>query len=150
MMKTWLVVFILFMSDSFAQNESILQLFPGKWKMETDKAEIYEEWSVANETELIGKSFSINNGEEVVSEILYLKKFGEQWAYVAVPDGQNMTLFAIVEYTQKQFIFENLEHDFPQRISYEFHKDGKLTAAIEGPMNGENKRKEFSYTIVDD
>jgi hypothetical protein len=117
--------------------------------METDRAEIFEEWIVSGETELTGKSFSIEAGDEYVSEILYLKKFGEQWAYVAVPEGQSITLFALVEYTPKKFIFENKEHDFPQRIIYEFHKDGKLTAAIEGTVNGENKRKEFSFRLVE-
>ena len=142
-------VVIIFSASLLAQDDSILQLFPGKWIMDTNKAEIYEEWIVSGETELTGKSFSIEAGDEYVSEILYLKKFGEQWAYVAVPEGQSITLFALVEYTPKKFIFENKEHDFPQRIIYEFHKDGKLTAAIEGTVNGENKRKEFSFRLVE-
>ena len=138
---------ILLAQITCSQDDSILQLFPGKWIMEVDKAEIYEEWIVSSETELIGKSFSVKGGEEFVSETLYLKKFGEQWAYVAVPEGQNITLFALVEYTPKKFVFENLEHDFPQKIIYEFHKDGKLTAAIEGNVDGENRRKEFSFRL---
>lgn len=142
-------VVIVFSTSLFAQDESILKLFPGKWKMEAEQAEIYEEWIVSGETELIGKSFSVKGGQEFMSEILYLKKFGEQWAYVAVPEGQNITLFALVEYSPKIFTFENKEHDFPQRIIYEFHKDGKLTAAIEGTVNGESKRKEFSFTFVE-
>jgi len=145
------VLITLFISlPVLSQDDSILQLFPGKWKMDTDKAEIYEEWIVSNGTELTGKSFSVVEGEEIVSEILYLKKFGEQWAYVAVPEGQNIALFALIEYTPKQFIFENEEHDFPQRINYEFHKGGKLTATVEGLINGEIKRREFSLTLVDE
>jgi hypothetical protein len=147
-MKLILLIFLI-TQFTFAQDDYILQLFPGKWQMETDRAEIFEEWIVSGETELTGKSFSIEAGDEYVSEILYLKKFGEQWAYVAVPEGQSITLFALVEYTPKKFIFENKEHDFPQRIIYEFHKDGKLTAAIEGTVNGENKRKEFSFRLVE-
>ena len=149
----WIKIFlaaVVYLSNlSYSQDASILQLFPGKWKMESSKAEVYEEWIVSSETELIGKSFSIEGSEEFVSEILYLKKFGEQWAYVAVPEGQNITLFAIVEYTPKKFVFENLEHDLPQRIIYEFHKDGILMATIEGTVNGESKRKEFSFRLVE-
>jgi hypothetical protein len=147
-MKLILLIFLI-TQFTFAQDDYILQLFPGKWLMETDRAEIFEEWIVSGETELTGKSFNIEAGDKYVSEILYLKKFGEQWAYVAVPEGQSITLFALVEYTPKKFIFENKEHDFPQRIIYEFHKDGKLTAAIEGTVNGENKRKEFSFRLVE-
>ena len=146
-----LILLFLFASQiNFSQDQSIMQLFPGKWKMETNKAEIFEEWTSSSETELIGKSFSIEAGNEFVNEKLYLKKFGEQWAYVAVPEKQNITLFALVDYTPKKFIFENKEHDFPQRIIYEFHKDGKMTASIEGDVNGEMKRKEFSFRIVED
>lgn len=140
---------MLFTALTIAQQDAILKLFPGKWKMETDKSKIYEEWKVVNQNELIGKSYSVDNGVEAISEILYLKKFGDQWAYVAVPEGQNISLFALVKYTSKKLIFENKEHDFPQQISYEFHKDGKLTAAIEGNLNGEFKRKEFSFEFVE-
>ncbi len=141
---------MLFTALTFAQEDAILKLFPGKWKMETDKAEIYEEWKVVEETELVGKSYSADNGVDKISEILYLKKFGDQWAYVAVPEGQNISLFALVEYTPKKFIFENKEHDFPNRISYEFHKGGKLTAAIEGEVDGEFKRIEFSFMLIEE
>ena len=137
-----------FTALTIAQGDAILKLFPGKWKMETDKSEFYEEWKVVEETELVGKSYSVDNGADKISEILYLKKFGDQWAYVATPEGQNISLFALVEYTPKKFTFENNEHDFPQRIIYEFHKDGKMTAAIEGNVNGEFKRKEFSFRLA--
>ncbi len=145
-----ILIFLLLATVTVAQDESIEYLFPGKWKMETVKAEIYEEWTVVNETELIGKSYSVDNGVETINEILYLKKFGDQWAYVAVPRGQNIALFALVEYTPKKFIFENKEHDFPQRISYEFHIDGKLTAAIEGKVDGELKKINFSFLLVEE
>ena len=144
-----LFIILLISQLSYSQDDSILQLFQGKWKMETDKAEIYEEWIVSSDTELIGKSFSVEAGNEFVSEELCLKKFGRQWAYVAVPEGQNITLFLLVEYKPKKFVFENNEHDFPQRIIYEFHKDGRMTAAIEGNVNDELKRKEFSFRLIE-
>jgi hypothetical protein len=145
-----ILLYLLLTALTIAQEDVILKLFPGKWKMETDKAEIYEEWKVVEETELVGKSYSVDNSVDKVSEILYLKKFGDQWAYVAVPEGQNISLFALVEYTPKKFIFENKEHDFPNRISYEFHKGGKLTAAIEGEVDGEFKRIEFSFMLIEE
>ena len=141
---------MLFTALTIAQEDAIFKLFPGKWKMETDKSEFFEEWKVVEETELIGKSYSVDNGVYKISEILYLKKFGDQWAYVAVPESQNISLFALIEYTPKKFTFENNEHDFPQRIIYEFHKDGKMTAAIEGNVNGEFKRKEFSFRLAEE
>lgn len=149
-MKTYLIILISFSINLFAQDETIHKLFPGKWKMEIENAEVYEEWEMLSETELVGKSYNIKNEVQIISENLYFKKFADQWTYVAVPEGQSIALFALIEYSPKKFVFENKEHDFPQRIIYEFHKDGKLTAAIEGDVNGELKRKEFSFILVEE
>jgi hypothetical protein len=45
-------------------------------------------------------------------------------------------------------VFENPQHDFPQRISYTLKGDGKLTAAIAGSKNGKTRRVEFNYQRV--
>jgi hypothetical protein len=149
-MKTILFISLAINLNLFAQDDSIKKLFPGKWKMDIENAEVYEEWQVVNENELIGTSYSIEEGVKIVSENLYLKKFADQWAYVAVPKNQNIALFAIVEYSPKKITFENKEHDFPQRIIYEFHKGGKLTAAIEGNVNGAFKRTEFPFVLIEE
>lgn len=141
---------ILFSISIFSQDESILKLFPGKWKIISDNIEYLEEWELLNEKELSGAGFSIEEGDTILSERLFLKKFDDTWAYVAIPSNQNITLFALTDFSDKKFVFENKEHDFPQKIVYEFHKDGKLTAAIEGTVNGEIKRREFEYMIVED
>ena len=149
-MKTYLIIIIFFSTNLLAQDDVILNLFPGKWKMDIENTEIFEEWEMLSEAELVAKSYSIKNEEQIINENLYLKKFAGQWAYVAIPRDQNITLFALIEHTPKKFVFENKEHDFPQRIIYEFHKDGKLTVAIEGDVNGELKRREFSFILVED
>jgi hypothetical protein len=144
-----IVLLVLFATNIFAQDDSIIKLFPGKWRMDVENVEVYEEWQLVNENELIGISYSIEDGVKNISENLYLKKFADQWAYVAVPKNQKIALFALIEHSPKKLLFENKEHDFPQKISYEFHKGGRMTAAIQGDVNGEIKRKKFSFKIVE-
>ena len=144
-----IVLLVLFATNIIAQDDSIIKLFPGKWKMDVENVEVYEEWQLVNENELIGISYSIEDGVKNISESIYLKKFADQWAYVAVPKNQNIALFALIENSPKKFLFENKEHDFPQKISYEFHKNGRMTTAIQGDVNGEIKSKEFSFRIVE-
>ena len=144
-----IVLLLLFVTNIFAQDDSIIKLFQGKWKMDVENVEVYEEWQLVNENELIGISYSLEDGVKNINESLYLKKFADQWAYVAVPKNQNIALFVLIEHSPKKFLFENMEHDFPQKISYEFHKDDRMTAAIQGDVDGETKRKEFSFTIVE-
>ena len=144
-----IIMLLIFTSGLIAQDESIIKLFLGKWQMDTDKLEFFEEWELVNETELIGKSYSTEDGVKVISENIYLKKFADTWAYVALPVNQTITLFALTEYSESKFIFENEEHDFPQRVIYEFTADGKLNAAIEGMLDGELMRRDFSFIRVE-
>ena len=132
-----------------AQDQEISSLFPGKWKMEIENAEVFEVWTLFFDTTLVGTSYTVKDGKINNDEQILLRKIENNWEYIAKPDNQNITRFLLVEHSSKKFTFENKEHDFPQRITYEFHKDGKMTAAIEGNLNGEFKRKEFSYRLVE-
>ena len=147
-MKTILIV-VLFTGVNLSQDKSITKLFPGKWMINIDKSEYYEEWQLINETEMMGVGFSIEEGDTVLSEKLFLKKFGGIWAYVALPVNQTITLFALTEYSEKRFIFENDEHNYPQKIIYEFVSDSVLNAAVEGKLDGELMRRDFSFIKID-
>lgn len=149
-MKILLVTILISITNLYAQDDAIEKLFPGKWKMEIENVKAYEEWQLVNENELIGTSYYLENGIKIINENLWIKKFADQWTYIAKPSNQNINLFALIEHSPKKFIFENKEHHFPHRISYEFHKDGKLTAVIEGNINGGLKRKEFSFILVEE
>lgn len=50
--------------------------------------------------------------------------------------------------SEKHFVAENPEHDFPQRIGYTLDNEKQLTAFIEGPSpkTGEWKKIEFKFT----
>jgi len=139
----------MFFSNILAQDDLITKLFPGTWKMISDKLEYYEEWRLINGSELIGIGFNIEEGDTVLSEELYVKKFADTWVYVALHVNQTITLFALTEYTESKFIFENKEHDYPHKIIYEFTADGKLNAATEGIIDGELMRRDFSFIRID-
>jgi hypothetical protein len=88
---------MLFSVISYSQDESIKKLFSGKWKMISDRIEYYEEWKYINESEFSSTGFSIEDGDTVLSERIYLKKFADIWAYIALPLNQSITLFALTE-----------------------------------------------------
>ena len=147
-MKTSILL-LMFFSNILAQDDLTTKLFPGTWKMISDKIQYYEEWRLINDSELIGIGFSVEQGDTVLSEELYVKKFADTWAYVALPVNQTITLFALTEYTESKFIFENKKHDYPQKIIYEFTADGKLNVATEGIIEGELMRRDFSFIRID-
>jgi hypothetical protein len=51
-----------------------------------------------------------------------------------------------VSHDRANVAFENLQHDFPQRIIYWMEKDGSLRAKVEGTMNGKAASEEWSWT----
>jgi hypothetical protein len=139
---------VFFTISIFAQDDFIIKHFTGKWKLITDNTEYYEEWVFISKIELAGIAYNYIEGESVIRENLYLKKFADQWAYIAMPVNQSITLFALTEYSETKFIFENKEHDFPQKIIYEFTSDNNLKAAIEGVVEGKMKRREFNFKRI--
>jgi Protein of unknown function (DUF2442) len=50
---------------------------------------------------------------------------------------------------EREVVFENLEHDFPQRVIYKLDGDGVLRASIEGLQKGQLKTIEFPMRKVD-
>jgi hypothetical protein len=47
--------------------------------------------------------------------------------------------------TDSTVVFENLQHDFPQRIGYEMNGPDSLTAWIEGPHQGRQRRIGYMF-----
>ena len=65
--------------------------------------------------------------------------------FFAQPNGKAETPFALVESTKQRAVFENLEHDFPQRIIY--WRDGdQLCARVEGRINGKEESEEWCWS----
>ena len=55
-------------------------------------------------------------------------------------------VFLAREITDKSVVFENPEHDFPQRVGYRRADGGGLAAWIEGTTNGKSRHIDFLYS----
>ena len=51
----------------------------------------------------------------------------------------------MIEQGEQRVVFENAEHDFPQRIIYWMTKDGSLHAKIEGSLGGKPASEEWTW-----
>jgi hypothetical protein len=67
-------------------------------------------------------------------------------AFTAHPSGQASAVFALLRITQTEAVFENLEHDLPQRVAYAKEGESKLRARIEGTQDGKLRVIEFPMT----
>ena len=118
----------------------------GCWERSGKGREVVEQWMKPAGDLMLGMSRTIANGKAREFEFLQLrqKEDGEIF-YVAIPSGQKEAWFKLVKHGPGEAVFENPEHDFPQRIIYRLEKDGSLAARIEGTMQGQLKAVDFPY-----
>jgi hypothetical protein len=109
-----------------------------------------EHWMAPAAGVMLGMSRTVMRGKAIEHEFLQIREGpGGALYYVAMPSGQKEAAFQVKSLSATEAVFENLQHDFPQRISYALQPDGSLLAAIEGPgQNGQVRRVEFSYRRV--
>ncbi len=148
MIKLILIIsFITF--PSFAQSQlDELNIFLGKWELVDNNFVLFEEWTKVNETTFEGLSYSAENEEKIISEKLHILKLDNHIVYIAQPGNNLPTLFNLIYSENNKFIFENKEHDFPQRVIYHFTSDNTLNAYTEGEENGKMKRNKFSFKSI--
>lgn len=59
------------------------------------------------------------------------------------PKGQPAVAFAQKEASANRFVWENLQHDFPQRITYSAPTRDSLVARVEGSAGGNTRAFEY-------
>ena len=111
-------------------------------------AKTQEQWMKPEGGSMLGMSRTVVNGKTPFFEFLQIKREGDDLYYVARPQGKEPTSFKLVKLNDNAAIFENPEHDFPQRIVYQRQIDGSLIALLEGDDKGKPKRVEFPMQRV--
>ena len=128
-----------------------LSWLTGHWQFEHHGRVVREEWMTPAGGMMLGMSRTVKEGKTVGYEFILLRtdEAGDIY-YVASPSSQDSASFKLVRCEGNSVVFENLEHDFPQRIGYGLMADGSLLAYIEGPgRDGATKRIEFPYRRVE-
>jgi hypothetical protein len=117
----------------------------GKWENRVGDVLVTEIWEKGEDT-YFGKSYSIRNSDTVSSERIQLKNEGDKLVYLPIVKNQNadeVVKFTLTSFTEKQLIFENPEHDFPQKISYTLITNDSLLAEISGLYKGKLASEKF-------
>jgi hypothetical protein len=118
----------------------------GKWENITRDGSLYEIWTKTNDTIYSGRSFMIANNDTVFSERISLELKKNELFYIPTVCDQNNAqpiTFKLVSNEKNEIIFENKEHDFPQRIIYTNSNPDSLYARVEGNDNGKFRKEEF-------
>ncbi len=143
----FLLYLIIFVNISMAQNKldmEKLSWLVDKWVSTNGESTSYEHWTKQDENIFIGGSETIKNGDTVFNEKLRIEKIGDSIFYIAdVKHNPAPVYFKMTALKDDEVVFENPEHDFPQKIIYR-QIEGNLHASIEGPgSNGNWKKIDF-------
>ncbi|MGV3539074.1 MAG: DUF6265 family protein [Rufibacter sp.] len=105
----------------------------GTWHTTNKKTLIYEEWKAVSPKELTGRSYTIKNADTLISETIRLYRSRGKWRYVPTVKNQNQGKPVTFKQTQmhpQQMVFENAQHDFPQKIEYRLLSPTQLHVTI--------------------
>jgi len=136
---------------AWAQHTPALAHLPwmiGCWA-ESGQPGAGETWMVSNDGSMIGFG-RITHGEQVVNtERMRIEKSADgNLVFIASPAGQDSTQFVIVDIADDEVVFENREHDYPQRIIYRLLSMDQLLARIEGVVDGHARSEDFHFQKV--
>jgi len=134
-------------AESKAELEQ-LSWMAGTWKGKVKGTVMEEHWTAPGGGIMLGLHRDIRPDGGAFFEYLRIEVGPEGIAYVASPRGGPATAFLLKSAGEKSVVFENLEHDFPQRILYWLDEEGALVARIEGEENGETSGREWRWRAV--
>jgi hypothetical protein len=106
---------------------------------------VEEQWMAPKGGSMLGMSRTVGRSRLLEYEFIVVREDGAALVYEARPSGQPWASFRSIEIAEARAVFENQQHDFPQRIGYELTSPDRLLAWIEGPRDGQVRRVEFRY-----
>lgn len=119
----------------------------GKWENKSKDGNLTEIWKKVNDTIYDGEAYFVKGKDTLHFEKIQMKQDGENLFYIATVKGQNNekpVTFTHNDTIEKQLVFENPKHDFPQIISYSKITKDSLVIEISGIQQGKPSSERFS------
>ena len=118
----------------------------GVWSETKDGVVTRESW-YANGSGLAGLTETIRPGKPVQLERTTITAEPAGITFTAILPGQPPTPFVLRPGKEKEAVFENKAHDFPQRVIYR-RCGADLCARVEGTIRGKFQFQEWRYRFV--
>jgi len=116
-----------------------------KWQSNNEEGSLFEEWTNQGDTAYAGHAYALSeDGDTTFSERAVIKSSSEGIIYSVTVNAESTTDFLLVDF-QDQAVFENMAHDYPQRIIYRSKGSDSLLARIEGMVDGVEQSEDFNY-----
>ncbi|APV52278.1 hypothetical protein BWI17_04155 [Betaproteobacteria bacterium GR16-43] len=121
-----------------------LEWMTGTWVHETPEGRTTETWLGPGNGLMVAANLATWKSGRKFFEFLRIGDTPDGFSYYASPGGKPVTEFKLKTLGDRKVVFENPQHDFPQRILY--WRDGEaLVARIEGTAGGKEKGEEWRF-----
>jgi hypothetical protein len=120
----------------------------GCWEAKRGTRTVQEHWMAPLGNTMLSVGRTVRGDSLTEFELVIIRAGKDGLAYEARPSGQATAVFRATTVTDRSVVFENRQHDFPQRVAYERRGADSLLAWIAGPMNGQERRIEFPYARI--
>lgn len=139
-------------SDS-TKNEKIkaASWLIGNWANKSGDGSLTENWVELNDSTFQAQSYYVKEKDTLHFESITLQQKGKYLTYNAAVKGQNNdqpVAFKLTPGTAQNLVFENLKHDYPQKISYTKITSDSMIAKISGIQQGKPSSEEFSMKKI--
>jgi hypothetical protein len=117
--------------------------------MKTKKGIIGEEWKKINNDYLQNRGYTVRGNDTITTERVALRNTTEGIFYTSTVEDQNNQQpisFKLSSAVNNVFIFENPQHDFPKRITYNLITKDSLRAWIDDGKEIPEKKMLFQYS----
>jgi len=121
----------------------------GSWENKNEIGTLTETWKKENDSVFSATSYFIKGKDTLHSETIKLDETDGILTYTPTVIGQNNNKpvpFKLTSSTENQLVFENPQHDYPQKIVYDFINNDSIVATISGRQQGRLSSDRFSLS----
>lgn len=137
-------------NEATSGEDASFKILLGRWADESRKNDFHEFWK-ESENGLTGTGVVLSNGDTVFIEHLAILEREGDWYYSAKIDSQNNgepVYFKLQTKEDSLFVFENPDHDFPQKIVYDLQASGDLLITTSGYESDTLREDKFNMRPV--
>jgi hypothetical protein len=120
----------------------------GCWELTSGARVVEEQWTRPRGGLMLGVGRTVRGDSLVEYEQVRIFERGGRLVYGASPSGQAPAEFESTQLSDSAVTFENLGHDFPQRVMYRRPSADSLVARVEGMRRGQLRGIDFPYARV--
>jgi len=150
-MKSVVLIFVIMIPGvgSAADGIDSLRWLSGCWAAEGQERGSIEYWMAPAGGSMFGVNRTVRDDKTTTYEYMRIvTESSGDIVFVASPAGQETATFTLKYLGDYEVVFENPQHDFPQRVIYKLDQPDKLIGRIEGNTSGEFRSIDFPMTRI--